>query len=212
MLIGYSVFLGECWLSEASDDGESPMSIVIGDTAESDEQREQLQKARCVKIFTDSNNLGRWNRPELNAMLSALNCGDEVIVWKLNCLSHSLKDCLFILEKINDKGATFRSLTEPISTGTIGGDMFMLMVKTFADFERESLKLRTKNGITAAKAMGRIGGRKPKLTQSQRNEAIEMVMKEGKTTTEVARLFKVSAATISRLVTKTKTLKSLDEK
>ena len=115
-------------------------------------------------------------------------------------------------EKINDKGATFRSLTEPISTGTIGGDMFMLMVKTFADFERESLKLRTKNGITAAKAMGRIGGRKPKLTQSQRNEAIEMVMKKGKTTTEVARLFKVSAATISRLVTKTKTLKSLDEK
>jgi len=143
---------------------------------------------------------GRWDRPILHNMLDQLREGDIVIVWKLDRLSRSLKDLLVIIERINKAGAGFKSLTKSINTTTPAGRMMMQMVGAFAEFEREMIRERTKAGLDAARKEGRIGGRKPKLNKNQREDIADNVISERKSGADMARLYKVSEATISRIV------------
>ena len=133
-------------------------------------------------------------------MLEQLREGDVVVVWKMDRLSRSLKDLLLIMERINKAGAGFRSLTEAIDTTTPAGRMMMQMVGAFAEFEREMVRERTKAGLDAARKEGRIGGRKYKLRPDQRKDIAESVLSERKTGADMARLYNVSEATVSRIV------------
>jgi DNA invertase Pin-like site-specific DNA recombinase len=92
----------------------------------------------------------------------------------------------------------FRSLTEAIDTTTPAGRMMMQMVGAFAEFERAMLREQTKAGLASARRVGRIGGRRPKLTPQQQSEIRKMVSKGHKTAADAARLFKVHPATVSR--------------
>lgn len=78
-------------------------------------------------------------------------------------LSRSLKDVLHIMERIAQAGAGFRSLTENIDTTTPAGRIMMQMVGSFAEFERAMIRERTSAGLAAARAEGRVGGRRRKL-------------------------------------------------
>lgn len=163
-------------------------------------QIEALRKAGCELIFEEKISGGRWDRPKLKELLSHLRKGDIVIVWKLDRLSRSLKDLLFLIEQIEGKKSGFRSLTESIDTTTSSGRMMMQMVGVFAEFEREMLKERTKKGLEHARKEGRIGGRKPKLKDVQRKEIKHLIQSGRKTAPEVAKLFDVHPATIYRLI------------
>lgn len=123
-----------------------------------------------------------------------------MVVWKLDRLSRSLKELLLTLEKIEEAQADFQSLTEAINTTTPGGRLMMQIVGSFAEFEREMLRERTKNGLNAARKEGRIGGRRPKLTLQQQQEVMSLVKSGQKTAADVARLFSVHPSTISRLL------------
>jgi len=90
-------------------------------------------------------------------------------------------------------------LTEAIDTTTPAGRMMMQMVGAFAVFERAMLRERTKAGLDAAREEGRIGGRRPKLTEQQPSEIRKMVARGDKSDADAARLFKVHPATVSRL-------------
>jgi DNA invertase Pin-like site-specific DNA recombinase len=114
-------------------------------------------------------------------------------------------DLLHILKQLNDKGAYFESLTESINTKSPAGMMMMQMLGSFAEFERAMLKERTSLGLARARAAGRIGGARFKLSPVQQKEAISMV-KGGKTQVEVAELFNVDRSTISRLVSERRVL------
>jgi DNA invertase Pin-like site-specific DNA recombinase len=129
-----------------------------------------------------------------------LRKGDVLVVWKLDRLSRSLQDVLTIMDRVQDKKAGFRSLTEVIDTTTPAGRMMMQMVASFAEFERSMLKERTKIGLEAARKDGRIGGRKPKLKPRQRQEMLQLVRKGKKTAADAARLFGVHRATVTRLL------------
>ncbi|KFJ78394.1 hypothetical protein DR88_5214 [Klebsiella pneumoniae] len=74
---------------------------------------------------------------------------------------------MLTLEKIENTGADFRSITENIDTSTPAGRMMMQIVGSFAEFERAMLRERTKSGLAAARQDGRVGGRRPKLTPQQ---------------------------------------------
>ncbi len=152
------------------------------------------------KRFQETASGGRWNRPILHKMLEQLRDGDVVVVWKLDRLSRSLKDLLVIMERIDQTGAGFKSLTEAIDTTTPAGRMMIQMIGSFAEFEREMIRERTKAGLAAARAEGRVGGRKPKLRDDQCRDIIESVLSERKTGAQMARLYNVSEATISRVV------------
>jgi len=80
------------------------------------------------------------------------------VVWKLDRLSRSLKDLLHLIDRLNSKGAGFRSLTEQIDTTTPAGRMMMQMVGAFAEFEREMIWERTHTELTVAREQGRVGG------------------------------------------------------
>ena len=88
------------------------------------------------------------------------------------------------MERIQKAKAGFRSLTEAIDTTTPAGRMMMQMVGSFAEFEREVLRERTKAGLKAARRQGRVGGRRPKLKPEQQKEIVHMVMKGKKTAAE----------------------------
>jgi DNA invertase Pin-like site-specific DNA recombinase len=134
-------------------------------------------------------------------MLDQLREGDVVVVWKLDRLSRSLKDVLHIMERIGDASAGFRSITEAIDTTTPAGRMMMQMVGSFAEFERAMIRERTSAGLAAARAEGRIGGRRKKLDPAKRREIAESVISGRKTGAEMARLYNISAPTVSRIVT-----------
>ncbi len=161
-----------------------------------------LKAAGCTLIFKEKASGGRWDRPELQKLLSQLRRGDVLVVWKLDRLSRSLKDLLTVMEKIQENKAFFRSLTEAIDTTTPAGRMMMQMVGSFAEFERAMLKERTLIGLKAARKEGRIGGRPSKLKPEQKQAILKLVKRGNKTAAQAARLFNVHPATISRLLSR----------
>jgi len=174
--------------------------VSKGDDQSTAAQKRALKEAGCDRLFEEAASGGRWDRPQLHRMLDQLRPNDIVVVWKLDRLSRSLKDLLHILEKLEAAGAGFRSLTESIDTTTPAGRMMMQMVGSFAEFERAMIRERTSAGLAEARAAGRIGGRRAKLTLGQRIDVVENVLSGRKSAAEMARLYKVSEATISRTV------------
>jgi DNA invertase Pin-like site-specific DNA recombinase len=169
-------------------------------------QIEQLTKAGCERLYKENASGGRWDRPALQECLKCIKKGDVLIVWKLDRLTRSLSDLLHILKKLDEAGAGFKSLTEAIDTTTPAGRLMMNMLGSFAEFERDMLKERTNLGLARARAQGRVGGARFKLSPVQQKEAISMMNAGGKTQVEVAELFNINRSTISRLVSERRVL------
>ena len=163
-------------------------------------QKQALKAAGVDRIFEEKASGGRWDRPQLHRAIEQLREGDVFVVWKLDRLSRSLKDLLTLIEQIDASGAGFRSLTEAIDTTTPAGRMMMQMVGSFAEFERSMIRERTKAGLEEARRQGRVGGRRPKLSQQQEQAIVQMVTSEQKSGAEAARLFNVHPSTVSRIL------------
>jgi DNA invertase Pin-like site-specific DNA recombinase len=174
--------------------------VSKGDEQNNALQTKALKAAGCRRLFEEAASGGRWDRPELQRMLDQLRDGDTVVVWKLDRLSRSLKDVLHIMERIAKAGAGFRSITENVDTTTPAGRMMMQMVASFAEFERAMIRERTSADLAAARAEGRIGGRRKKLDPGRRKEIAESVISGRKSGAEMARLYNISAPTVSRIV------------
>lgn len=174
--------------------------VSKGDEQSNALQAKALKAAGCQRVFEEAASGGRWDRPILHDMLRQLREGDVVVVWKLDRLSRSLKDLLHLMERIKEADAGFRSLTESIDTTTPAGRMMMQMVGSFAEFERAMIRERTSAGLALARAEGRVGGRRRKLTEGQRGEIAESVLSGRKSAAEMARLYRISQPTVSRIV------------
>lgn len=177
---------------------------VSTDEQDTRAQERALHTAGADVVFTERASGGRWDRPELHRLLEQLRPDDVVLVWKLDRLSRSLKDLLTLLERIEAKGAGFKSLTEAIDTTTPAGRMMMQMVGAFAEFERSLIRERTLAGLKEAKANGRTGGRRKKLKPQQEKEIALMVLQDNRPAAQVARLFNVHPATVGRIVARHK--------
>jgi DNA invertase Pin-like site-specific DNA recombinase len=174
--------------------------VSTGDEQTNVLQTKALKAAGCKRIFEEAASGGRWDRPGLHRLLDQLREGDTVVVWKLDRLSRSLKDMLHIMERIGNASAGFRSITENIDTTTSAGRMMMQMVGAFAEFERAMIRERTSAGLAAARAEGRIGGRRKKLDTTKRREIAESVVSGRKSGADMARLYGISQSTVSRIV------------
>ena len=150
-------------------------------------------------IHSDSASGAIRNRPGLQAALKDLREGDILVIWKLDRLSRSLTDLLTILERLDQAGVQFQSLTESIDTTTASGRAMMKMVGVFAEFEREIIRERTKAGLLQARREGRVGGRPRRLTKKQEAEAVAMIKAGKKSKAEIARIFGCHPSTITRL-------------
>lgn len=163
-------------------------------------QMEALTAAGATRIFREKVSGAKADRPELKKLLKAVQDGDTVLMTRLDRLARSTRDLLNILTALADRGARFRSLADPwADTTTPHGRLMVTMLGGLAEFERELILARTREGITRAKTRGARLGRPRVLTPEQKAEALRELANGSMTTRELARRYNVSASTISRL-------------
>lgn len=163
-----------------------------------DSQLDALKTAGAERIFADRITGTARSRPELDRLFDQLRKGDVITVTKYDRLARSLRDLLDIVDTIQAHGAGFRSLAEDIDTTTPAGRLVFHVFASIAQFERERISERTREGLVAARARGRIGGRPPALSAAQKVEVLKMRDDELRPLPEIARLFKVSVKTVRR--------------
>jgi DNA invertase Pin-like site-specific DNA recombinase len=162
-------------------------------------QIEALTAAGATSLFKEKISGARADRPQLAKLMSALKAGDTVIVTKLDRLGRSTRELLDLIERISAAGASFKSLGDPLwDTTSSQGRLLSTLLAAIAEFERELIRERTGEGRKRAMAKGVRFGRKPKLTQHQRLEAIAR-RDAGETLVEIARSYNVDQSMISRL-------------
>ncbi|PRD20855.1 UNVERIFIED_CONTAM: gin [Trichonephila clavipes] len=164
-----------------------------------DAQTDALETAGAARIFADKISGSTRKRPQLDRLLDQLRPGDVIVVTKYDRLARSLRDLLDLVEVIGDRGAGFRSLAEDIDTTTPAGRLIFHVFASIAQFERERISERTKEGLEAAKKRGRVGGRPPALSRAQRDEVRKMRDEDNRPLAEIARLFRVSVQTVRRV-------------
>jgi DNA invertase Pin-like site-specific DNA recombinase len=165
-----------------------------------DSQHDALTDVGAERIFADTITGTTRSRPELDRMMQEIRDGDVVVVTKYDRLARSLKDLLDIVDQIKSRGAGFRSLAEDIDTTTPAGRLVFHVFASIAQFERERIAERTKEGLEAARRRGRIGGRPPALSSAQKAEVKLMRDDQLRPIPEIAALFKVSTKTIRRVI------------
>lgn len=160
-------------------------------------QLDALKAAGCERIYQEKMSGATRQRPELEACFNALREGDTLLVWRLDRLGRSLKDLVEIVTSLEERGVAFRSLTENIDTSNTGGKLIFHIFGALAEFERNLISDRTKAGLAAARARGRKGGRKPKMSSRDIKLAKAMLADPKTTKTEVAKHFGVSRVTLN---------------
>jgi DNA invertase Pin-like site-specific DNA recombinase len=141
----------------------------------------------------------RADRPQLARMMASLRKSDVVTVTKLDRLGRSTRELLDLIHRIDQAGASFKSLGDPLfDTSTSQGRLLVTMLAAIAEFERELIRERTGEGRKRAMANGVRFGRPPKLSAFQRAEAIKR-RREGEMLADIARSYGVSLSLISRL-------------
>ena len=164
-----------------------------------DAQLDALQEAGAERIFEEMRTGKSRQRPELERLLEQLRAGDVLVVTKYDRLARSLRDLIDLVEAIRQKDAGFRSLAEEIDTTTSTGRLIFHVFGSIAEFERERIVERTKEGLAAARKRGRIGGRPQSLSVEAKEQIRRMRDEEHRPVSEIARTFKVSRATIYRV-------------
>lgn len=128
------------------------------DDQPSDAQVDELRAAGCHRIHQEHGSGGTRARPVLNRLLKDLSAGDVLVVVRLDRLARSVKHLLEVIEVLEGRGVHFRSLRDPIDTSTPQGMFSLQVLGAVAQLERALIAERTKSGMKAAKARGRLAG------------------------------------------------------
>jgi DNA invertase Pin-like site-specific DNA recombinase len=159
-----------------------------------------LKKHRAWRVFREVAQGDKTDRAQLRRLLDQLDAGDVLMVTRLDRLARSTRDLLNTLAVIAEKKAGFRSLADTwADTTTPHGRLILTVLGGLAEFEKELIRARTSEGRERAKARGVKLGRKPKLTEHQKREAIKRRDKLGEPVRDIARSYNVSHSTISWL-------------
>lgn len=136
-------------------------------------QIDALKKEGCKSkdIFTEKVSGSKKDRPQLQKMIEHLRKGDVVIIWKLDRLGRSLKELIELVAKFNEMGVGLKSINDPIDTTTSHGKLIFNIFACLAEFERDTIRERTKAGLNAARARGRVGGRPKGLSKEAKSKA-----------------------------------------
>ncbi|AMH16529.1 recombinase family protein [Citrobacter sp. FDAARGOS_156] len=158
-------------------------------------QLEALNRLDCDQIFEDKISGAKSKRPGLDKMMKKLRPGDTVVVWKLDRLGRSLIHLVDLLRYFRENNIEFLSVTEGIRISTSIGRFAYTMLSAAAEMERENIIERTRAGLAVARAKGRIGGRRPKLTDEQWAQAGRLIA-AGETRQRVALIYDVGISTL----------------
>lgn len=168
-------------------------------TAGQDEalQLDALEQAGCDRIFTDHASGATSSRPALDELLGMVRRDDTLVIWRLDRLGRTLRHLLEVVGDLERRGVALKSLTESIDTSSPAGRLVFHTFGALAEFERDLIRERTKAGLAAARARGRVGGRPTVWTPEKREQARRMLA-EGKSVSSVAKVLGVSRASVYR--------------
>lgn len=164
-------------------------------------QLDALERVGCIDTFTDHASGTIDDRPELTRVLERLQPGNTLVVWKLDRLGRSMRHLVDTVTALQARDIGFRSLQESIDTTTPGGKLVFHIFAALAEFERDLISERTKAGLDAARARGRVGGRKPSMTPQKIAAAKAMRDVGDHTMAEIAAAVGVGRSTLYRHLT-----------
>ena len=161
-------------------------------------QVRDLQAEGCTKVFSEQVSATQNERPQLKAMLDYVREGDTVIVTRPDRLARSTADLLSITKRLAEQGVILRVLSMQLDTGTPTGKLMLTMLGAIAEFERELMLERQREGVAKAKAEGKYKGRAP--TARRMAHEVVKLSTEGKVVPEIVATVGISRASVFRIL------------
>ena len=150
-----------------------------------DRQLDALKEAGCERIFQDRASGAGRGRAQLAACLDYLRKGDVLVVLDLDRLGRQAAELITLIDELEKKGIGFRALNSPMDTTTPVGRAFMQIQAAFAEMERNVIKQRIREGIKAARARGRNGGRPRVMTPEKLRYAQHLMADQTRSITRI---------------------------
>lgn len=170
---------------------------VSRDTQNLDRQIDALKRYGVDKIYNEKMTGTRKDRPELSKLLDRIIEGDTIVIESLSRLGRSTKDLIDLTELFQSKGVNLVSLKESIDTNTSTGKLLFTLMSAIAQFERDVIADRTREGLQAARTRGRKGGR-PKINDNDIRKAVKLYKTNQYTVKEIEELTGVKKSTLYR--------------
>ncbi len=159
-----------------------------------------MNAAGAERIYADVTSGANSSRPELDRMQEQLRKDDTLLIQRLDRLGRSMKDLVAWVQWLDDTGVKFRSLDDGIDTSTAGGKLVFHIFGALAEFERNLIRERTRAGLPAAQARGRVGGRKRVLSAKQQQALTTLYRTKEHTIPELMTQYDISWATPYKVV------------
>ena len=161
-------------------------------------QLDALTRSGCQRIFEEHATGTTFDRPELQKALEFAREGDRIVVWKLDRLGRNARQLIQTVETLRGRGIALKSLTESIDTESPTGTLVFNIFASLAQAEVDALRMRTRAGLEAARARGRVGGRPRKLTDAKIAMANALLVDGRLTVREVAKEIGVGVSSLYR--------------
>lgn len=168
-------------------------------------QLDALERYGVDEVFSEKMTGTKAHRPELDRLKGKLREGDTVVIESLSRLGRSTKDLLALIEEWNAQGVKLVSLKESIDTTTPTGKLLLTVLSAISQFERDIIVQRTNEGLQAARARGRTGGR-PKADARNVEKAVKLYHAQAHSLKEIVTICGVSQATLYRALAEERTL------
>ena len=139
-----------------------------------DSQIDELTKSGCKKIFFAKESGAKEEIEELNKAIDYMREGDFLIMTKLSRLHRSMLKGIRILYQFKEKGFHIKTLKDGVDTSTPAGELVYIVMSWLAEWDRQNIVDNTRSGLKAARARGRVGGRRRLLSQEQVEKMVKM--------------------------------------
>jgi DNA invertase Pin-like site-specific DNA recombinase len=164
-------------------------------------QSDRLKAAGCERVFSDKGESGRKaSRPQWDKCLEHLRDGDTLVVVRLDRMGRSVRNLIDVANDLQARGVNLLVLDQAIDTSTPAGRFFFHTMAALAEMEADMIRERTHDGLEAARARGRTGGRKAKLNAAQAAEVCRLYAAKEKTVKEIGELFGITRESVYRYV------------
>lgn len=163
-------------------------------------QKDALHAAGCERIFEDRMSGTKSERPGLSDAMAFMREGDTLVVWRLDRLGRSLTDLIAMVGRLESLGTGLASIHESIDTSSSTGRLVFHIFGALAEFERNLIRERTRAGLQAARARGRVGGRPRALNPDQQKLVVRLYEEKQHTVQQICEMMGISRPTLYKYV------------
>lgn len=167
------------------------------DSQKEDRQEDGL-KALCDELYVEKISAASTSRPVYQQVIARLQPGDTMVVWDLDRAFRNTVDALLEVEKLRQRGVEFQIVNLNVDTSTPSGELMYTVMAAFAQFERQTLSRRTKEGMAAARQRGKHIGRPHKLNLEEVILAYSRIKTGEATITDMAQQFGCTRETLTQ--------------